>query len=505
MSSDPSKDKVGDFVNVRLRLFEFAASHSLEELLQKTLDEVGALTKSPMGFFHFVESDQKTLSLQAWSTRTLEEFCKAEGRGMHYGVDQAGVWADCVHKRRPVIHNDYNSLSHAKGMPPGHAAVVRELVVPIMRADRIMAILGVGNKPTDYTENDVGIVSFLADVAWTIIEQKRTEDGLFKEHEFSQNLLNTAQAIIVFLDPAGYIVNINPFMEELSGYRLDEVKGKEWFSTFNPERDRDNIRKLFLKAVSGIRTEGNVNPIVLKDGSERHIEWHDRTLKDKKGEILGLLVVGHDVTEQMRAEKALRDKETFLNTLINAIAVPVFFKDRAGRYLGFNKAFETFFGKTRGQLIGKSVFEISPPELAEIYRAKDNKLFEGEETVQRYQTQLKNAHGVLSDVIFNKAVFTDAKGVVIGLIGVVEDITEQNKANREKDKLILNLQEALQNVKQLSGLLPICSHCKKVRDDKGYWEQIETYIHNHSEAEFSHSICEECAKKYYPDMDLYDD
>jgi len=55
------------------------------------------------------------------------------------------------------------------------------------------------------------------------------------------------------------------------------------------------------------------------------------------------------------------------------------------------------------------------------------------------------------------------------------------------------------------NLLPICSHCKNIRDDKGYWNQIESYIHEHSEAEFSHSICPECAIKYYPDMDIYDD
>ncbi len=75
------------------------------------------------------------------------------------------------------------------------------------------------------------------------------------------------------------------------------------------------------------------------------------------------------------------------------------------------------------------------------------------------------------------------------------------RLRNEKEKA----EEALAKVKRLSGLLPICSHCKKIRDDKGYWKQIETYIHEHSEAEFSHSICKECAKKHYPDMNLYDD
>jgi len=67
------------------------------------------------------------------------------------------------------------------------------------------------------------------------------------------------------------------------------------------------------------------------------------------------------------------------------------------------------------------------------------------------------------------------------------------------------LKQALSQVKQLSGFLPICSHCKKIRDDKGYWNQIESYIHNHSEAEFSHGICPECAREHYPDLELYGD
>jgi len=72
------------------------------------------------------------------------------------------------------------------------------------------------------------------------------------------------------------------------------------------------------------------------------------------------------------------------------------------------------------------------------------------------------------------------------------------KHEEEREKLIGELQEALAKVKQLSGLLPICASCKKIRDDKGYWNQIESYIRDHSEAEFSHGICPECAAKLYP-------
>ena len=85
---------------------------------------------------------------------------------------------------------------------------------------------------------------------------------------------------------------------------------------------------------------------------------------------------------------------------------------------------------------------------------------------------------------------------------LVEEIKERVKIQKEREKLIEELQEALEKVRTLSGLLPICAHCKKVRDDKGYWSQIEKYIQEHSEARFSHGICPECAKELYPELEL---
>ncbi len=86
---------------------------------------------------------------------------------------------------------------------------------------------------------------------------------------------------------------------------------------------------------------------------------------------------------------------------------------------------------------------------------------------------------------------------------LTDELKRRLQAEKEKEKLITDLKHALAQVKRLSGLVPICSYCKQIRDDKGYWNQIETYIQDHSEAEFSHSICQECAKKHYPDLDIY--
>jgi two-component system cell cycle sensor histidine kinase/response regulator CckA len=158
-----------------LRLFDFSAGHSSQELLREILDEAEKLTGSKIGFYHFVDDDQETLSLQMWSTNT-EKFCHAPGAGTHYPVEKAGVWVDCVRTGQPVVHNDYASLPHKKGLPEGHAPLVRELVLPVIRGGKIVAILGVGNKETDYDDQDVASVRQLADLAWEAVSRKQVQE-----------------------------------------------------------------------------------------------------------------------------------------------------------------------------------------------------------------------------------------------------------------------------------------------------------------------------------------
>jgi transcriptional regulator with GAF, ATPase, and Fis domain len=143
---------------------------------------------------------------------------------------------------------------------------------------------------------------------------------------------------------------------------------------------------------------------------------------------------------------------------------------------------------------------------------------------------MPKGHVILKNVMFAPLVL---EGKTVGIIGLANKATDfddndakmatgfgelaaialQNNRNlddrinadKQRETVIQDLKKALSEVKKLSGLLPICSYCKKIRDDKGYWNQIESYIHQHSEAEFSHSICRECAKKHFPDMDIYKD
>ncbi|MFZ2445236.1 MAG: transporter substrate-binding domain-containing protein [Syntrophobacteraceae bacterium] len=148
-----------------------------------------------------------------------------------------------------------------------------------------------------------------------------------------------------------------------------------------------------------------------------------------ENDAMQIQVVANDlqkIIEQRRADRELRKSGAFWNTLLHAIPAPVFYKDTEGRYLGFNKSFEEFFGQTRQELVGKSVFDVAPVELATVYHAKDLELLRHSGT-QVYEQHVKDARGVIHDVIFHKASFTDPDGHVLGLIGAILDITERKK------------------------------------------------------------------------------
>ncbi|MEW6220639.1 MAG: MASE3 domain-containing protein, partial [Thermodesulfobacteriota bacterium] len=169
----------------RLRMLEaaYTGDFSLGDTLRRMLDEIEAQTGSCISFYHFMDEDQQTLSFQSWSSKTLATGCTAEGAGRHVPLAEAGVWAECVRQRRPVIHDDYPSLPERKGLPAGHAPLIRELLIPIFRSSRIMAVIGVGNKPDPYSETDVQVTSLLADFSWEIVTRQQAVASLRRSEE----------------------------------------------------------------------------------------------------------------------------------------------------------------------------------------------------------------------------------------------------------------------------------------------------------------------------------
>ena len=301
----------------RLKILETAQTPglTLEDLLQRMLDEIEALTQSTIGFYHFMEEDQQTLSMQSWSTHTLASMCTAEGKGRHYPVAEAGIWGDCVRERRPVIHNDYASLPNRRGMPKGHAPVVRELVVPILRDSRIVAVIGMGNKPDAYNDNDIQVVSFLGDFSWEIVNRKQTERQI-KESEEKIKLLNYALDHVgdgaFLLDIRGGFVYVNQEACYSLEYEKSELTGMTVYDIdpdFSPAQMKEHIAVLFRKGTlifeSRHRTRtGQVFPVEI---SSSPIE-HDGTQY--------ILAMVRNITGRKQAEKKIQNMHRELESRV---------------------------------------------------------------------------------------------------------------------------------------------------------------------------------------------
>ncbi|MDQ1265027.1 MAG: domain S-box protein [Bacteroidota bacterium] len=320
------RKRAEQLIQARMKMLDYAATHTLDELLQKALDIVCELTDSPIGFYHFVNEDQKTLHLAAWSTRTVKEFCTAEGRGTHYSIDKAGVWVDCILERRPVIHNDYASLPHRKGLPEGHAPVIRELVVPIIRNELTVAVLGIGNRQIDYTEQDIQVVSYLADVAWEITVRKRAEEALRASQERLSTITNSAMDGIVMMNNEGNISFWNPAAKEIFGYTREEALGKNLHKLIAPESYHPSHLEAFpiwqqsgegnavgkTLELSALRKNGEEFPVELSLSS---VKQHDSWL------AVGII---RDITERKKAERTISDQNKFLLNVIESLKYPFY-------------------------------------------------------------------------------------------------------------------------------------------------------------------------------------
>ena len=211
-----------------------------------------------------------------------------------------------------------------------------------------------------------------------------------------------------------------------------------------------------------------------------------------------ILELEREVETLKSKEDVLKIREGTLRALLNAPTETAILVDLDGNILAINEIAARRIGKTADELIGMGIFEYLPFEIAVARKTKALEVIKSGEPL-RFQDE--RAGRFFDNNIY--PVF-DNDGKIRALAIFAKDITETKMAEEtlleERDKL----QAALAKIKKLSGMLPICSSCKKIRDDKGYWNQIESYIRKHSEAQFSHGICPPCAEELYRDI-LYND
>lgn len=229
--------------------------------------------------------------------------------------------------------------------------------------------------------------------------------------------------------------------------------------------------------------KSGANDYVMKDKLTRLVPAIEREVREAESRL-----------ERRRGELALEHLASIVESSHDAIIGMAL----DGTVLSWNFGAEKIYGYTADEAVGHRISLVVPPISAGEIPQLIDKIKRGER-MERYETVRVKKDGTPIDVALTLSPIKDAAGKITGISAIERDITKQKRAEFERKQLIDELSEALAKVKTLSGLLPICASCKKIRDDQGYWQQVETFIKARSDADFSHGICPDCIVRIYPE------
>jgi diguanylate cyclase (GGDEF)-like protein/PAS domain S-box-containing protein len=283
------------------------------------------------------------------------------------------------------------------------------------------------------------------------------EGGPVGAGTLAQSLLGSVGVAVAVLDRKGRILSINPCLERISGYASADVRGKDWFATFVPEAQRETVRGRFLDALGNVNLGAHLAPVRTRDGRIRELQWVVDTLRDVMANPVGLTAVAVDVTEHAARRPSESEHDLFLQNFIDAIPTPLYYKDMEGRYLGCNRAFAEFLGRTREQIIGKTVHELVPREYAEVFHTKDQGLLSSPGR-QSYESFMLRADGSRREVQFDKATFLGPDGRLGGIIGSIFDITDRKKAEAALRESEANLRAIINSISTAIILIEAETH-----------------------------------------------
>jgi len=236
----------------------------------------------------------------------------------------------------------------------------------------------------------------------------------------------------------------------------------------------------------------------MTDGGILHYEIIASPLRDSTGKVIAGIEAVRDITERKQMEGKLRESEERFRRIFEDGPLGMLIADSRYRVLEANKALCEMLGYAEADLRGRSIGEITHAEDIEKSAGLSKRLIHGDIPLFQLEKRYVKKSGEALWVNLTVAAIRGQNDEVLYALGMVEDINRRKLAEQERERLVHDLQQALDKIKALRGLLPMCAWCKKVRNDKGYWQKVETYIQEHSDASFTHGICPECLSKVDP-------
>jgi PAS domain S-box-containing protein len=312
------------------------------------------------------------------------------------------------------------------------------------------------------------------------IERKRAEDL------YLTAIVEASDDAIIGKTLDGTIVSWNKGAEKIYGYKAEEIVGHS-ISTLVPPGKPADLPGIVKKLRRGERIESYETTRVHKDGHLIDVSVTISPVKDNAGKFVGASAVARDITKHKQAEAALRLSEERFRVALKGAPVVVLTQDLQLRYTWINSPVlawerQAYIGRTDAEIVGGE-------EGARLTAIKQEVLRTGVGSRTEVNVAFEGAIHYF-DLIVEP--LRDAGGTLLGLICSATDITSSKN-------LIAKLQEALDQINVLSGLLSICASCKRIKDEHQTWQPLESYIQAHSEAKFSHGVCPDCLRKLYSD------
>ncbi len=336
-----------------------------------------------------------------------------------------------------------------------------------------------------------------------ISELKIVERNLQRSKEFIETIFNSMDDAIAIVDVHDLtIVDANRVFVEKSGLPKAELVGKKCHEITHRSGGPCVVHgeACPISTMMASRSAATLEHChELPGGQKEFIEVTAAPISDDEGNIVKAVYITRDITERKLAEENIRNSEERYRSLFDSTLDGVYRVNAEGVFTQINPAGARIFGyESPEEIIGRNTLEYwRDLRDRDAYRAE----LKLKKSVSAYHMAAKKCDGRLIDLETTSRIIEDHEGNYLGITGILRDVTERKLLEAEQKKLVQLLRSALAEVRTLTGMLPICSSCKKIRDDKGYWSQIESYISEHSEAEFTHGICPECEKKVYEELD----
>ncbi len=319
--------------------------------------------------------------------------------------------------------------------------------------------------------------------------RRKAEEALLQSEQELNDFFERACVGLHWLGPDGIILRVNQAELDMLGYEHEEYAGHHISEIYADKGMADDLLKR-LHAGEDLR-DFEVR-LRCRSGAIKDVLINANVLREN-GQFIHSRCFTRDITDRKAAETA----RAYLASIVESSDDAVIGTNLEGAILSWNSGAARMYGFSASEITGCSISRLAPRYRPEEWPKIYTQLKEGG-SVERFETIRQRKDGTTVEVAVTLSLIRD-QGTAIGISTIERDITARKREEMERSQLIGELTEALAKIKTLSGLLPICSSCKKIRDDGGYWQKIEFYISEHTQAEFTHGICPDCLTRLYPE------